>query len=130
MKSVSFPLIGRLALAAAAGLWGLARASAASLFGEARVFLQPDGEPVTLILHGDEFYLRAETTDGYTVIRDPETGWICYAELSADGTALVSTGRPCRGDAAVRSGEADPAPARVQSPESLSRARRFSEKRE
>jgi M6 family metalloprotease-like protein len=58
-------------------------------------FFQPDGTRVTLILNGDEFYLRAETTNGLTVIRDPQTGWICFANLSADGQELVSTGTPC-----------------------------------
>ena len=44
------------------------------------------------LLYGDEYYIRAETTDGYTVIRDEVTGWICYATLSEDKTSLVSTG--------------------------------------
>ena len=36
--------------------------------------------------------MRAEGLDNYTVVRDKNTQWICYASLSADGTELVSTG--------------------------------------
>ena len=57
-------------------------------------FYQPDGSKVTLILNGDEFYMRAETIDGYTVVRDSKTGWICYGQLSADGNTIISTGVP------------------------------------
>lgn len=55
-------------------------------------FRQPNGSKVELVLFGDEFYMRAETAGGYTVIREPKTGWICYAGLSDDGRQLVSTG--------------------------------------
>jgi M6 family metalloprotease-like protein len=60
-------------------------------------FSQPDGSLVTVILNGDEFYMQGETPDGYTVVRDTQTGWICYAELSADGSELLSTGVPFTG---------------------------------
>ena len=61
------------------------------MFGETMEFRQPDGTEVPVVLFGDEFYMRGETPDGYTVLRDPDTGWICYAELSADGSKLVPT---------------------------------------
>ncbi len=57
-------------------------------------FQQPDGTTISLILNGDEYYMRAETLDGATVVRDPKTNWICYATLSEDGSSLVSTGVP------------------------------------
>ena len=60
--------------------------------GQPHDFPQPDGSSVTVNLYGDDFYMRAETTDGYTVIRDDSTGWICYATLTEDKTELVSTG--------------------------------------
>jgi M6 family metalloprotease-like protein len=44
-----------------------------------------------VIVWGDEFYQDVESPDGYTLIRDSD-GWICYAELSADGNEYVSTG--------------------------------------
>lgn len=56
-------------------------------------FLQPDGRKVKIKLYGNECYIRAESLDGYTLIRDTQTGWICYAELSEDGN-LVSSGIP------------------------------------
>lgn len=60
--------------------------------GEVQAFKQPDGTMVDLRLYGTELYMRAEGLDGYTLVRDPKTGWICYASLSADQTQLVSTG--------------------------------------
>ena len=60
--------------------------------GQSFKFNQPDGSQVTVLLYGDEYYMRAETAEGYTVIRDEVTGWICYATLSEDKTSLVSTG--------------------------------------
>jgi M6 family metalloprotease-like protein len=58
---------------------------------------QPDGTLVNLRLFGSEFYMRAEGLDGYTLVRDPKTKWICYAELSADGTRLLSSGKVYKG---------------------------------
>lgn len=60
--------------------------------GEIYTFKQPDGTSVDVKLYGDEFYIRAEGLDGYTVIRDEKTNWICYAQLSGTGAALLSTG--------------------------------------
>lgn len=71
--------------------------SGAPIFGELLTFRQPDGSEVKLILNGDEFYLRAETPEGFTVVRDSETGWICYARLAEGSDELISTGVPCRG---------------------------------
>jgi len=52
---------------------------------------QPDGSYVRVLVWGDEFYQDVESSDGFTLIRDSD-GWICYAELSADGSEYVSTG--------------------------------------
>jgi M6 family metalloprotease-like protein len=58
---------------------------------------QPDGSAVGLRLYGDEFHMRAESLDAYTVVRDRTNGWICYALLSADGEELISTSVPYLG---------------------------------
>ncbi len=60
--------------------------------GDIKEFEQPDGTIIQLKLFGDEYYVRAETKDGYTVVRDEETEWICYARLNHDSTELISTG--------------------------------------
>jgi M6 family metalloprotease-like protein len=52
---------------------------------------------VDVLVWGDEYYQRVESTDGYTLIKDPVTKWICYAELSSDGSEYVSTGEPYTG---------------------------------
>lgn len=63
-----------------------------AIFGETLTFSQERGPDVRLVVFGDEFYARYETTDGFTAIHDPGAGGFCYAELS--GGELVSTGRP------------------------------------
>jgi len=65
--------------------------------GQVQAMKQPDGTLVNLRLFGSEFYMRAEGLDGYTLVRDPKTKWICYAELSADGTRLLSSGKVYKG---------------------------------
>ena len=67
--------------------------------GDPYEFEQPDGKMVTVLLYGTGHYIRAESIDGYTVIRDPETDWICYAKLSADQSVLISTGIHYLGEA-------------------------------
>src|SRR5690554_3459398 len=53
---------------------------------------QPDGSLVPVRVWGDEFYQDVECLEEFTLIRDPQTNWICYAELSPDGNEYVSTG--------------------------------------
>ncbi|HEX3018804.1 MAG TPA: M6 family metalloprotease domain-containing protein [Chitinispirillaceae bacterium] len=52
---------------------------------------QPDGSTVPVLVWGDEFYQHIETPDGYTLMRNKKSGWICYAELSADSSELIPT---------------------------------------
>lgn len=68
---------------------------AAPYSGRQLSFKQPDGTSVSVKLFGDEFYHRMESLDGYTLIRDDLTNWICYAELDSTNTRLVSTGVKC-----------------------------------
>lgn len=69
----------------------------APYMGKALNAVQPDGSTVEVRLFGDEFYMRAETPNGYTVVRDGETGWLCYARYSDTQEELVSTGIPYTG---------------------------------
>ncbi|MBD3347668.1 MAG: M6 family metalloprotease domain-containing protein [Candidatus Eisenbacteria bacterium] len=66
--------------------------AAAPMNGEVATIRQADGTFIELRVWGDEFYAVGETQDGYTVVRDPDTGVYCYARLSADGDELLSTG--------------------------------------
>jgi M6 family metalloprotease-like protein len=70
---------------------------AAPYNGKVMKFRQPDGTSVEVKLYGDEYYMRAESPDGYTLIRDKSSGWICYAKLSEDESSLESTGINYRG---------------------------------
>lgn len=64
--------------------------------GEEFELKQPDGSYVTVKVYGDEFYTRVEGLDGYSLIRDPKTGWICYADLSKEGKFIL-TGKVYKG---------------------------------
>lgn len=66
--------------------------NAAPLLNKNYELRQGDGSMVPVIISGDEYYQNVETSDGYSLIRDPVTGWICYAELSKDKKQLLSTG--------------------------------------
>lgn len=83
-------------------------AAAAPHTGEIMSMEQPDGSRVDVRLFGDEFYVRGEGVDGYTVMRDPGTGAICYAARNAEGSEWVSTGLVYQG---VEIGAADGAAA-------------------
>ena len=62
------------------------------IFGETLNFKQENGAEVPLVVHGDEYYARYETPDGYTVVYDSDLGLYAYAELR-DGK-LVSNKIP------------------------------------
>ena len=51
---------------------------------------QPDGEIVHCFTSGDEFFNWVHDSNGYTLVRDPQTGVVVYAYLQND--ELVSTG--------------------------------------
>ncbi len=67
-------------------------ASAAPMWGDQINLVQPDGTEVPVNIWGDEFYRVVESSDGYTLVRDPESAEMCFAEVSSDGAKLVSTG--------------------------------------
>lgn len=52
-----------------------------AIFGERLLYPQEAGPDVQLVVWGDEFYARRETTSGYTVVFDQELGLYCYAQL-------------------------------------------------
>ena len=56
--------------------------------GEIFTFTQPDGTPLQVRGWGNQHSAVFETLDGYTVVRDPETGYFRYAEVSEDGSRL------------------------------------------
>ena len=70
---------------------------AAPYNGNSMMFKQPDGSMVEVKLYGTEYYMRGESPDGYTLVKDAQTGWICYASLSSDGRELLSTGVQYKG---------------------------------
>lgn len=72
-------------------------ASAAPYYGEECEMKQQDNSFIKVKVYGDEFYQRIESVDGYTLVRDPSTMWICYAKLNSDGSDFISTGIPYKG---------------------------------
>ena len=81
---------------------GAGNLSGAPYKGEVFRLKQPDGSHVEVKVWGDEFYQRVESMDGYTLVRDSDTGWICYAELSEDESSFIPTDAIYRGVAAVK----------------------------
>jgi hypothetical protein len=61
-------------------------------FGKTYVFTQPDGSEIKVRGWGDQHYAVFETLDGYAIVKDPDTGFYCYAELSENKDNLLSTG--------------------------------------
>lgn len=59
--------------------------------GKEFTFIQPDGTKLKVRGFGNQDNAVFETLDGFTVTRDPETGFYQYAALSNDGE-LVPTG--------------------------------------
>jgi hypothetical protein len=59
------------------------------IFGDKFNFKQENGPEVPLVVHGDEYYARYETPEGYTVVYDPELGLYSYA-LVSDGKFVSS----------------------------------------
>ncbi|MDR3047618.1 MAG: putative Ig domain-containing protein, partial [Bacteroidales bacterium] len=52
---------------------------------------QPDGTTIDCFASGDEFYNWVHDSEGYTMIRNAQTGWIEYAQVIND--QVVTTGR-------------------------------------
>lgn len=69
-------------------------------FGRTFSFTQPDGTTIALRGWGDQYRAVFETLDGFTVTKDPLTGFYNYATLSNDADELHSTG--------IRAGRAAP----------------------
>jgi hypothetical protein len=76
-------------------------AEAAPMNGESVVIGQPDGSVLEVRVWGDEYFAHGETIEGYTVTRDEESGFLCYARLSGDECSLISTGVPASNEPLV-----------------------------
>jgi len=68
--------------------------------GEVFTFTNPDGSTLQVRGYGDQHYAVFETLDGYSVVKDPDSGFFRYATLSGDKNRLVPT--------AGVAGQADP----------------------
>ena len=58
--------------------------------GKTFTFTQPDGTTLQVRGWGDQHYAVFETLDGYTLVKNPTTGFFEIAQLSEDGTNLES----------------------------------------
>lgn len=61
---------------------------AARFDGQIFDFTQPDGTPIQLRGWGNQYYAVFETLDGYTVTKNPATGYWEVARLAPDGNTL------------------------------------------
>ncbi len=60
--------------------------------GKQFTFTQPDGSELWVKGWGNQRQAVFECLNGYTVVKDPITGFYVYAELSSDGEELIPTG--------------------------------------
>lgn len=51
------------------------------------ILVQPDGVRIACFISGDEFYHRVHDSQGYTIIKDPATGFYVYAQGQGDDLA-------------------------------------------
>ena len=63
-----------------------------AIFGETLTFTQATGEPIRLVVFGDDMFARYETLDGFTVVYDEDIGRFCYANTTERG--IASSGVP------------------------------------
>jgi M6 family metalloprotease-like protein len=68
--------------------------------GKEFTFTQPDGTKLEVRGWGNQHYARFETKDGYTVVKDPVTGFYEYARATPERDALWPSG--------IAPGDADP----------------------
>lgn len=64
----------------------------APFFGKEFTFTQPDGSKLAVRGWGNQQRAVFETLDGFTVVRDPTTGFYQYAAVSNDGDDLMPSG--------------------------------------
>ncbi|GAB4345047.1 MAG: hypothetical protein Kow0089_21950 [Desulfobulbaceae bacterium] len=62
--------------------------------GDPFLFTQPDGTSFPVRLYGDEYYAVVETPDGYTLTRDPATGFYSYALPTPGNRSFHPSGFP------------------------------------
>jgi M6 family metalloprotease-like protein len=55
-------------------------------------FTNPDGSEISVRGWGNQFHAVFETLDGYTVVKDPDSGFFHYAVLSEDRSELRPSG--------------------------------------
>jgi M6 family metalloprotease-like protein len=59
--------------------------------GKEFTFHNPDGSEIRVRGWGNQFAAVFETLDGYTVVKDPDSGFYHYAEQSRDGEGLAAS---------------------------------------
>ncbi len=61
-------------------------------YGEEFTFTQPDGSELKVRGWGDQHYAVFETLDGFTVVKNPATGFYEYADITPDADDYRPTG--------------------------------------
>ncbi len=67
---------------------------ASPFIGKTFTFTQPDGTNFEVRGWGDQHYAVFETLDGYTVVKNPGTGFFEVAQVSSDESMLESAAGP------------------------------------
>lgn len=59
--------------------------------GKEFTFTQPNGTKLQVKGWGNQYYAVFESPDGFTIVKDPATGYYHYAQVSPDGKTLQPT---------------------------------------
>jgi M6 family metalloprotease-like protein len=74
-----------IGLAVVLGIASGPSAYAVKAYPKPVTYYQPDGTPFEARMIGDERIVFVEDAEGYTLVKDPETGWYSYADPSSHG---------------------------------------------
>lgn len=61
-------------------------------YGQEFTFIQPDQTRIHIRGWGNQEYAVFESLEGFTIVKNPETGFYEYAQLSSDNSSLETTG--------------------------------------
>ncbi|CAM3845458.1 Aqualysin-1 precursor [Vibrio aerogenes CECT 7868] len=67
--------------------------SAVPYHGKNYQFTQPNGDVITLTLTGNDYFAEQRTKSGRLVVYDNQLKGMAYAQVSQDGSQLISTGK-------------------------------------
>ncbi len=85
--------------------WGMKLVFSSAYYNTLMDMEQPDGTAVQVLVTGGEYYGEIRSIDGFPLVADPISRFLCYAVVNEDKTAWVSTGNIYTGERILPEGE-------------------------